>query len=436
MFNRPRVTRPPRQDQHSWFLPSMFVLLFFYWLFAREMERMDLAQTNAVLAGLPRVAVIIAELFHWRVLRHFLPVVAGVFLAYGAAVNLVQRLYDLPDPAAARQFLNRLRSSGVLLERPIRLHAARVEEIRDNVLILRVGGPGQVVIPPGEVAVTEQNGRIFRVLPTGVHRLARFEYIHALLNLREQDHHEEEIPLVTRDGIKLKADVSLSYRISQGSELPTRARPYPFDEAAVKTAAYDQTVTPFAASTWQNTPVNVMKTELKKIIAKYRLDEIFRLDETIDEPHLVIRNELERRTRLILMDKGLDLVSLHIGRLKFPKAVTEQYIKYWQAQWQIKADLSRADGEARALEEVEVARAEAEVTMIQAIVEGVRRAQEDGHTGTVREIVAMRLIEAMEKVAKQSQHIEPLPQGLLPRLTQMRRELLPPPPRTEARANE
>ena len=427
MFNRPPVTRPPRQNENGWFLPFMLLLLFCFWLLAHYMERMNLAQTNQTLAGMPRAVVFFVELLHWRVLRHFLPVVAGVYLANGAAVSLVRRLYNLPDRAAARQFMNRLRSSSVLLERPIRLNADGIEEIRDHVLVLRVGGPGQVVISPGEVAVTEQNGRVFRVLPPGIHRLARFEYIQTILNLREHDRREEEIPLVTRDGIELKADVNLSYRISQGSELPTRARPYPYDETAVKVAAYDQTVSPFAVATWQDAPVNVMKGELKKIIAKYRLDEIFRLDETIDEPHLVIRNELERRTRLLLMDKGLDLVSLHLGRLKFPTAVTEQYIKYWQAQWQIKADLSRADGEARALEEIEVARAEAEVTMIQAIVEGVRRAQQDGHTGTMREIVAMRLIEAMEKVAKQSQNIAPLPNGLLPRLIQMRRELLPPP---------
>jgi regulator of protease activity HflC (stomatin/prohibitin superfamily) len=379
------------------------------------------------LAGLPGAVTFVVELFHWRVLRHFLPVIAGFYLAYGAAISLVRRLYDLPDAAAARQLLGQLRASGGILERPILLSADNLEEVRDQLPLLRVGGPGLVKIVPGEVAVTEKNGRIFRVLPPGLYSLARFEYVHTILNLHEQERSIENIPLVTRDGIELNADVSLSFRISQGSDLPTRTKPFPYDEDAVKLAAYDQTVTSTGTSTWENSPVSTVRSEFKKIIAKYRLDEILQLEDSIDDPHFVIGSELERRTRLALMEKGINLVTLHVGRLKFPTAVTEQYIKYWQAHWEIQADLSRADGDARALEEVEVARAEAEVTMIQAIVEGVRRAQQDGHTGTVREIVAMRLIEAMEKVAKQSQNVESLPNNPIPRLTQYRRELLPPP---------
>jgi regulator of protease activity HflC (stomatin/prohibitin superfamily) len=389
------------------------------------MERIDLSQSG-VLAGMPGAIVTLAELFSPRVLRHFLPVIAGVWLAYGAATRLVQTLYDLPDETAARQFLQRLRAGRrMIYEQPLALRAHMVEEVRHQLPLLRVGGPGIVLVRPGEVAVTEFGGRAFRVLPPGVYSLARFEYVHTVLDLREHDQRIPDIALVTRDGIEVRADVNISYRISQGSEPPTRARPYPYDELAVKTAAYDQTVVaPHTVTNWESTPLNVTRGELKKIIAKLSLDEILQPDDSVDEPHLVIRNELERRTRLILADRGIDLVSLHIGRLQFPAAVTEQYIKYWQAQWEIKADLSLAEGDATALEEIEVARAEAEVTMIQAIVEGVRRVQQDGRTSTVREIVAMRLIEAMEKLARQSQKLEPLPKDLLSRLTQMRRDLL------------
>jgi hypothetical protein len=184
-------------------------------------------------------------------------------------------------------------------------------------------------------------------------------------------------------------------------------------------------------SSWEDTPINVSKGTLKAIIAKLRLDEILQPNATVTEPHLAINRELERRTRLALIDRGIDLVSLQLGRFEFNEVITDQYIEYWQTRWKIKASLSLADGEAHALEERELARAEAEVTMIQAIVEGVRRAQQEGHTGTVRELVAMRLIESLEKIARQSQNLAPLPGGLLPRLNQMRQELLPPPPIVE-----
>jgi regulator of protease activity HflC (stomatin/prohibitin superfamily) len=211
--------------------------------------------------------------------------------------------------------------------------------------------------------------------------------------------------------------------------MPTKAEPFPYDETAVKTAAYDQTViAPFTVSTWEDTPINIAKGTLKAIIGQLRLDEILQPNATAVEPHLTISRQLERRTRLALLDRGIDLVSLQLGRFQFDDSITNQYIEYWQTRWKIKADLTLADGQARAFEEREVARAEAEITMIQAIVEGVRRAQQEGHTGTIREIVAMRLIESLEKVARRSQNLAPLPTSLLPRLNEMRQELLPPPP--------
>jgi hypothetical protein len=43
----------------------------------------------------------------------------------------------------------------------------------------------------------------------------------------------------------------------------------------------------------------------------------------------------------------------------------------------------------------------------------------------MREIVALRLIEALEKMAQQSQQIHPLPAKLLPQLHDIRRQLTP-----------
>jgi regulator of protease activity HflC (stomatin/prohibitin superfamily) len=424
--NRQSVSTPPEPKQNVWFVPLLVVLVFAYWLFAWAMERIDLAGEGAT--GLQTAVAFVRELFHWRVWRHFAPVIVGWYLAYMAAVSLVQTLYDLPDKAAARQFLSQLSmgSNMVSVGRAIILRSQDLEEIRPQVPILRVGGPGLVSIRAGDVAVTERNGRFFRVLGPGKHRLARFEYVHAVLDLRQQEQRIEELKLVTRDGISVTADVTLTYRISTGGEPATRVKPFPYDEEAIKRVAFDQTVmADKMVSTWESIPVNTTRSTLTNMISKYGLDEILQPTDMAVEPHLVLRNELERRVRLALLDRGIELTGLHIGRLQFPPPVTEQYIKYWQTKWEIQATISKIDGEARAQEEIEIARAEAEVTMIQAIAEGVRRAQQEGRTGTMREIVALRLIESLEKVAKQSQNYQPLPYGLMPSLNQMRYELLP-----------
>jgi regulator of protease activity HflC (stomatin/prohibitin superfamily) len=416
------------QEQTGWLVPFLLVLSGLYWFFARRIEGVDLTQASALLAELPGVVVAMVELMTPRVLRHFIPVVVGVWFAYRTAVHVVQLLYDLPDWESAADFFRRLRLGSIVQEPPLPLVSHQVEAIRHELPQLRIGGPGLVHIQAGEVAVTELWGRIYRVLPGGVHWLRRFEYVQAVLNLHEYAKHIEAAPLVTRDGLELTADITIRYRISQGSDPPSKTRPYPYDESAVKIAAYDQTViAPFTVSNWEETPINIAKGTLKGIIAKLRLDEILQPNATVTEPHLAISREWERRVRSALIDKGIELVSLQLGRFQFEEKITNQYIEYWQTQWKIKADLSLVDGEARALEEREVARAEAEVTMIQAIVEGVRRAQQEGHSGTMREVVAMRLIESLERVARQSQKLAPLPGTLLPRLNQVQQELLPPP---------
>ena len=82
-----------------------------------------------------------------------------------------------------------------------------------------------------------------------------------------------------------------------------------------------------------------------------------------------------------------------------------------------------ADGQANALSETEIARAEAELLMIQAILEGLDNARRAGGVGTMREVVALRMIEALEKMARQSQQFQALPASLMPQLVDWQRQL-------------
>ena len=81
--------------------------------------------------------------------------------------------------------------------------------------------------------------------------------------------------------------------------------------------------------------------------------------------------------------------------------------------------------EARAMAQQaqEVARAEAEVFMIQAIMEGLENARRAGGAGAMRDVVALRMVEALEKMARQSQQYQPLPDRLMPQLVALQRQL-------------
>lgn len=422
----------------NWFSLLPLVMFLLYWVFARSLERVDWQpmlsawwQNTLPLLPLPNVVVAVFELFHPRVLRHLIIPVLGWYLAFNAAVSLVQTLYDLPDKESARSLLSRLQTRGTSQVKPLAVSSRTLAEAREKSELLRVGGPGRIAVTAGDVAVTELNGRFHRILGPGSHMLDRLEFVHAILDLRQQERTAADVPLVTRDGIEVSADVTITFRLEMGEELPSKSNPYPYDEEAVRLAAFNETIlADGVVSTWDNAPLNSVKTNLTKIVANYQLDELLHTRQN-DDPFQAIRNDLVYQVRPFLINQGIELLSLHISRLNLPANVSAQYIQYWQTHWETQIHLQKADGEAMALEEVEIARAEAEMTMIQAIVEGVQRARRISSANNMHEIIALRLVETLEKMAKQSQQSAVLPMSLLPQIDEIRQLLkagaVPPP---------
>lgn len=416
---------------NGWYVFVMLGLLFMFWLYARYIERVDITLVtnwlNQTLPLLPTSSGLsfLLGFFHWKVLRHIIAVSVGWYFAYDAAVVLVKLLYDLPDRAGAQQFLSRLQGLAAPSRTVPEITPATLAAERQESVLLRVGGPGQVKVPPGHAMVTELNGRFLRILSAGKHTLGRFEYVHALLNLQPQERTVDQITAYSRDGIELRAGLSLKYRLKMGSQSITKENPYPYDETAVRTAAYTQTVTDSKGnvSTWEDAPPGIAKSTLIGMLAGYRLDEIIYPERSGVEPYRTLRNDLRRKLRTRLDGMGIDVLDVVINRLDLPEGVNEQYIDYWKSHWESQVLLNMVDGTATAVEEMEIARAEAEMTMIQAILEGVRRARREGATAHMDEVVALRLVEALEMMARQSQQLSPLPSSLLPQLDGLRKQL-------------
>lgn len=429
---RPLSPPPSSGSQNSWLPWVMFAVFIGYWIFARYLERVDLitntpAWWSFLLFDLPLPPFLARffEFFHWRVLRHFLPVYIGGRLAYEATISLIHVLYDLPDRDGAKRFFRRLRT-GVSKNPAMPLNRHTLEKEREQSVVLRIGGPGSVTIKRGEVAVTELNGRFYKIRPHGTHALDRFEYVYTVLDLHPQERFAEDVPLITQDGIPFTATVQVRFQLSTGGTPPTSDQPFPFDETAVEIAAYNETILPDGSKRlWDGLPLGRVIGNLRRRVRQLRLDEFLAHANNDTEPLLIIRDSVERETRASLREGGVDLLSLHIGQLTFPTAVTDQYIKYWQSDSEARIRLAKADGEATALEEIEIARAEAEVTMIQAILEGVQRARYTTQSASMREVVALRMVEALEKMARQTQQLQPIPTELFTQLGMLRQQLEP-----------
>ena len=112
-----------------------------------------------------------------------------------------------------------------------------------------------------------------------------------------------------------------------------------------------------------------------------------------------------------------------LGRLEPPESVTEQHVGLWRAYWDKQRLVSVAQGKAGALERSRMARAEAEAIMLKAIVEGVERARRSGRNVRAKDVVALRLIEALEVLVRESRKLTPTPDHLLPTLGNLREQL-------------
>jgi regulator of protease activity HflC (stomatin/prohibitin superfamily) len=415
------------------FLLVVTIMVLMYWTYAHFIENIDMTTSlNAVWYGrfpggsnLPPVIITFVELFHWRVLRHFIPVITGWIIAYWAAVSLVRILYDLPDYSYARRFLSRLITAQTTGEKAVAVSSQTLEALRSESIMLRVGGPGQLVIPPGEVGVSEINGRYYRILPSGKNNLKPFEYVHSVLSLRTQERQVTDVALVTNDAMTLTADYTISFHIDRDGEMPTRNQPYPFRLDAVEKAAYTQTNSGEKVFDWMAQAANSAKGILVSIASKYTFDELMHPAGGSVEPYYQLTQELERKVRNKLEDFGAELASIRIDRLDLSEEAEQQYIDYWLANMETQITLEKAEGAASSLEITEIARAEAEIIMIRAIAEGLESARQAGNMNTMRDIIALRMVEALEKMALQSQADTQVPPDVLTELEALRGQIDP-----------
>lgn len=404
------------------------VFLFLgYWVFVRQLEQVDLTRSTytwvqgivGVLNILPasNFFIWLAGFFPWRVLRHLIPFVVGLWLAREAVLGMMQSFYELEDRDAAAKLLSRLSSSRIGFSRPTAVDLANFEENRKTNPLLKLGGPGRIMVTSGAALVTEKDGRFSRVLESGRHTLRRFEKPRTLIDLRPHEKESENVKLMTNDGIELTTSLTITFQIWRGNEKPTRENPFPFDKEAVRKAAYMETNEPNGnVGYWDKLPMLITAAQLRRVVGEYSMNELIVSTPNGIDVHRRLQLEMERRARPILLNFGIWIRGTRLGALKLDKVVEDHRINYWRTNWNTQQILEQADGDAEVLHSREVARAEAEAIMLRAIAEGLQRSQGMSKEVSSRQIVALRLIESLEEMARNSEEMVPVPDQLMHQL--------------------
>jgi len=312
-------------------------------------------------------------------------------------------------------------------------------------ILARLGGPGVLVVKPGNAVVLERGATTARIVGPGVHRLGRFETIKkpygskGIVDLRPQE--DEATPeVLTQDGIPVKMTVGQRWQIepkevtdrrrssqlaSGGATTSVLGAPeYPVYEESVHKAVFDT-----ASGGWVSMVPEAALNVLRDIVATYTLDEIFALD-----PSLPVPRPDRRIVRSIEVDVskhydpsafGVTYLGMDIRHIEVPEDVRAQMVQRWKAsqEWELrvndaiaerKALIELSEGRAQALGKLENAKLSARVNMA-ALVDRIlnRLATVPGSPGATNfarlvselaerigedEQVAMRYIEAMQAV--------------------------------------
>jgi hypothetical protein len=294
---------------------------------------------------------------------------------------------------------------------------------------LRVGGPGWFKVDNNDVIVTERNGRFWRVTGSGRYWLAPFETIRTVLDLRQQERENPMVRLMTKDGIGMRTGVKVTYRLARGDNLPSDGWPFPFDHDAVRLAAYQDRILPDdTVGNWEGVVLSAVVGQLVKQVAQSELDELVYPEVTHPsrgrtEPHLTLKEIMLREGRTELLKKGIDLLAVQLATLETSEPIDEQRVKYWQASWDKQHRIDAADSEAEAMRLMEFARAEGESAIIEAIMESIQQARLHGTERTPREMMALRMIESLERLAENSKDAAAPQLTLLSQMGQLRDQL-------------
>jgi regulator of protease activity HflC (stomatin/prohibitin superfamily) len=317
------------------------------------------------------------------------PIVAGLALSFG----LIAFFWLIALYASTKWVLSVTESFDVRAWDAFKLVFSQTFDIAQNYVIVengqiggekprgvfsKLGGPGVLVVRPGNAVVLELGGRTTRIVGPGLHRLKRFEIIKrpreakGILDLSPQFAVGTAENVLTRDGIPLTITVGIPYQIEpkrvtdqrpeshiSGGEATTELID---GDYAVYTGTIRKAVFNTPSAGWQALFPAGPITILRDVVATYTLDEIFALKGTgpPDPDKRTIRHiEDQVKDRFKTEWAGILFGGLDIRGIEMPDEIEQQLHQRWLAGVARQLRIAEAEAEGRAIEAISDARTRA-----------------------------------------------------------------------------
>jgi regulator of protease activity HflC (stomatin/prohibitin superfamily) len=304
----------------------------------------------------------------------------------------------------------------------------RVAITKPGGILSSIGGPGIVVIKPGNAVVFERAGMTTQIEGPGVARTVLFEKIKQVIDLRPQWGTIEANDVQTRDGIPLHLKAGVGYQIEPlanavgrlgaggpvGPFNATIMGAYPVHRNSVFCAAY------FAGtSDWQRTSRGAVELALRDAIGRRTLAEIYgQATDGMLGPTIIPQLEREALTDVSAwaLAWGVAITTVDITVLEAPAEVRERILKQWEAEAQRGLITAKGEAEARVLDAIETVKLGARDQALKQITAAINRganilqpAQLERYLELLEQLTtqatkdsatALRYIEALEQLSQ------------------------------------
>jgi len=281
-----------------------------------------------------------------------------------------------------------------------------IKQIRpdEENLLDKVGGPGWVIVRPGNAVLFERLTNPTSVLAEGLHFVSRFETIKEIVDLKDQHGYIEKLSATTKDGVVVNAhDIHYIYRLWSGRRLGgeagrTRTHPYPYSIRAVRNVAYGRSVSANGLTSWPRIVNIIFSGEIQNYIRRRQLDQVTSPTTAGADPRgeiheLYNSGSLRKRLR----DVGAELLWYGIGHLDVENPlVNDQRVETWQAGWRGDAEVITAYSEALKKVYKEQGRAEAQAEILLAIIQALRDAQIQPGQSDMQKVFLVRVAQFLE----------------------------------------
>lgn len=344
-------------------------------------------------------------------LRYLITPLAAITLVIIAGAYFVQDVY------AIKKYKDSLRyvlASMFAMDYPalvIDKHIQTKANQADN-LINKIGGPGYVLVEPGNAAIFRHLREPGLDLVAATHFLAPFETIAKVIDLDEQQGDKDEIKAMTRDGIMVVLrDIHMRYRIKQAFRDGKPARktlndPYPLAPNALHNMLYNMTVSNSGPDNWNEAVERVIVGGITDFIAEHTIDYLTAPRGGTPNPRIELNNELfYKSAQRALEGYGAELLWVDVGHMDIPyEGIDDQRANLWASEWIGDITVSKAYSQAIRQAYQELGRAQAQAEMILSIADALRTANFEGGGSreNLRKMLLARTAQVLDSINRSS----------------------------------